>query len=477
MLEPEGYALRVRNPSHTRELLLEIPTSGYENIILSYAAMRTSNGAQQQAVYYRLSDTNPWVLFDDTLVITESFQLFSFDFSEISGVSNNPEFAVRILFGGSNASGTSGNNRFDNITLEGLPLSGTNQPPQLDVPIQFTEAIVNNPIMLNLSEHFSDPDNDILTFTADANKPFVIDTSVSGSVLTLTPLYQGDSLITITADDGHNPAIETSFRVLVYPPAKTLRLGVFNFNEWSPEYPEHTFPNHMLFLQSDVTDPGLTQALEYAYFIPHDDYHADDQSIIGYPYKTTGRTRLNGLDEDGISFINTGRGRDLGGALIALDTTGLDGINVSWLAGTILQNYRRYAIRLQYRIGIDAPFADVLHNDEPIEYIVQTDNHTQDFGPFELPSEAADKPYVQILWRYYHIDVTSGARAQLRLDDISVSGVLDIFEDLGLFIPWWLNNQCGLYNHCNRADLDRNGQVDFNDFAILAAQWIDAQSL
>jgi hypothetical protein len=33
-------------------------------------------------------------------------------------VNNNPNFKIKINFSGSQASGTSGNNRFDNVTVE-----------------------------------------------------------------------------------------------------------------------------------------------------------------------------------------------------------------------------------------------------------------------------------------------------------------------------------------------------------------------
>lgn len=470
MLEPVGYALRVRNPSDTRQLLLELATTGYQDVVFSYAVNRTTYGAQTETLEYRTDALGDWQSFDE-ISISEDYALFTFDFSDISAAADNPDFAVRILFGGDNASGTSGNNRFDNIVLEGFPLQGTNLPPQLLGPIPFTETIEDSPTQLDLSSHFTDPDEDALTFTAQADKPFVVQTSVTGDTLTLTPLYRGDAVITVSADDGRNPPVETTFRVLVYPTAHPLRMGMFSFGEWSPEYPECTFPDGILFLQSDVTDPELGQAMEYAYFIPHDDYHADDQDKIGYPYMTTGRTRLNGLDEDGIAFINTGRGRDLGGALTAVDTTGIDGVDISWLAGTILENYRRYAIRLQYRVGIDGPFIDVLDNGQPVEYVVQTDGDTQDFGPIELPAEAIDQPYVQLLWRYYYIDVTSGARAQLRLDNITVLGVPDMFERFSLFAQWWLTADCELYDNCDGADMSQNGTVDFEDFAIFADQW------
>ena len=70
------------------------------------------------------------------------------------------------------------------------------------------------------------------------------------------------------------------------------------------------------------------------------------------------------------------------------------------------------------------------------------------------------------------MDVDSGPRAQLRLDDILVRGQLDILEQLNLFAQWWLQTDCASPDHCDGADLNRDGRVDLEDFAILAAQWL-----
>ena len=54
------------------------------------------------------------------------------------------------------------------------------------------------------------------------------------------------------------------------------------------------------------------------------EYHANDLGSVGFPYRLTGRTRINGLGNDGISMINTGRGRDLGAVVAAIDTRGVE---------------------------------------------------------------------------------------------------------------------------------------------------------
>lgn len=115
----EGRALRVRNPSDTRHLEIRMPTTGFEDLKVSYAVTRTGSGAQLQNVYYRVADEQEWVLFREGLLITESYQRVELDFLDLAAVSDREEFSLKIEFDGSNASGGSGNNRFDNFVVEG----------------------------------------------------------------------------------------------------------------------------------------------------------------------------------------------------------------------------------------------------------------------------------------------------------------------------------------------------------------------
>lgn len=120
--EPAGRGLRVRNPSDTRELIIEAPTTGYSDIRLDYAARRTNNGATFTELYFRTSSGGPWIPLGSDSVFTE-YSAYSFDLDGVAEANDNPDFAVRILFTDEAASNTSGNVRFDNISFSGLSLS------------------------------------------------------------------------------------------------------------------------------------------------------------------------------------------------------------------------------------------------------------------------------------------------------------------------------------------------------------------
>ncbi|MDO8896357.1 MAG: CotH kinase family protein [Bacteroidales bacterium] len=119
-----GYALRVRNPSDTRELIIKLPTTGYEALKFSYAVVRTNNGQRIQRVFYRINDISPWVQIEGNVNITENFQLFEFDLTNIEDANNNDDFHIKITFHGTEACGSSGNNRFDNMLLQGKKVVG-----------------------------------------------------------------------------------------------------------------------------------------------------------------------------------------------------------------------------------------------------------------------------------------------------------------------------------------------------------------
>jgi hypothetical protein len=136
---PAGYALRARNPSDTRHLHLHLPTGGYVEPQLSVAAWRTVNGAQEVTLEYSLTgDAGSWQQLGETVTLTEVPAHRVWDFGAIEAASDNPNFQVRLRFGGSNAAGASGNTRHDNITLFAKPLvtDPTSAPtaPQLATP-------------------------------------------------------------------------------------------------------------------------------------------------------------------------------------------------------------------------------------------------------------------------------------------------------------------------------------------------------
>lgn len=240
----------------------------------------------------------------------------------------------------------------------------------------------------------------------------------------------------------------------------------YQFNSWNKNQAEGTFPTNMLFLQTNISDPTLTDEMTNRYHIPEGEYHNDDADKHGFPYMLTGRTRINGLEDQGISFINTGRNRDVGAVVLGLNTRDKQNITVSWTGGTIIPNARVYAIRMQYKIGINGSFKDVLDsNENPIEYRRNDlENHEQVFENIILPKETENQAYVQLRWKYYAtgtvLDLGHGRRDELRIDNIVVSA--EDFLSTNNYEKNVLNTQL-LNNYPNPAHTETNVAFQLKD--------------
>ncbi|MCH8524427.1 MAG: T9SS type A sorting domain-containing protein [Balneolales bacterium] len=442
--EEAGAHLRFNNPVGS-SLTFRVPTTGFENILFSYETRRSNSGADTQYITYTV-DGSTYVPLK-VLEVTTTPAVILLDFSEIDAVSDNPDFAVRVEFNDSNnPPNLAGNNRFDNVVVEGLALDETNLPPFVANPRDLLEVIVGEELNLITlgTQIFEDPENDELIFSASSTSEIHFSISeASGEndpFLTLTGTRSGEALLTLSARDITGQEVSAAIRVLVYPDPHSLSSGEFNFTSWSQDSPALSYPANMIFLQSDMNDPGLDDALLFAYNIPVGDYADADLINVGFPYRNNSRTRINGLGERGFSFINTGRGRDLGGAVVALDTRNINRASFSFTAGTEIANSRVYAIRAQYRVvqvageGNESSFGDwsdiTLPMGEPIEYLRREDGHYTNFIRLDLPSEMLGEEYVQLMFRYYftgeRLSEDSGARDMLRLDNINISDLTDV---------------------------------------------------
>jgi hypothetical protein len=119
-----GSALRLRNPAG--DFFIKVPTTGYRDVLLSFAVMRTGNGAQENLLSYSTDGVNfiATGLSPRINAVTEEFSLQTYDFSSIAVANNNPDFVIKISFNLGN-NNPSGNNRFDNITIDANPIGGS----------------------------------------------------------------------------------------------------------------------------------------------------------------------------------------------------------------------------------------------------------------------------------------------------------------------------------------------------------------
>ena len=145
-------ALRARNPTDSMEILMRIPSTGYKNLVLQYGmeSSSTKSGQLVEVFDYSVDGGTTWKTSSltvqganvDTLDVTNpifqgtSWGLVTVTFGNDTTVNNNPTLVLRIKFRG-NTTGTSGNNRFEHVTLEGVKSSAPPPPP---VPDSITVA-------------------------------------------------------------------------------------------------------------------------------------------------------------------------------------------------------------------------------------------------------------------------------------------------------------------------------------------------
>ncbi|MCP9766887.1 spore coat protein CotH [Lacihabitans sp. LS3-19] len=186
----------------------------------------------------------------------------------------------------------------------------------------------------------------------------------------------------------------------------------YKLYSWSANNLAGSSPSNSKFVYLDQENPTITANIE---------------GFTSGVFNLTSATRINGLEDLGFSFINTGSGNEgypgskLGGFLLAINTENLDTVKVSWMGRTITPNPRKYKIRLYFREGDIQAFQEF---NPIIEYTGSTfANDSVLFKNILIPSEIMNKPYVQLFWKYYYTGTaTSGARDQLAIDNINVQG-------------------------------------------------------
>ena len=123
--DPAGVSFRARNPSDSMQLLAYMPTTHYQNPVIKFATetSSTTSGMQVQNYSYSTDGGTTWSTSGLSLTITNPVDThwmavtINMNSTTDPAIKNNPSLIFRVLFA-TNTSGTSGNNRFDNLTME-----------------------------------------------------------------------------------------------------------------------------------------------------------------------------------------------------------------------------------------------------------------------------------------------------------------------------------------------------------------------
>ncbi len=193
--EPDDRGIRPRNPSDSMELIIELPTTGYEDLELSYATERSGSGMLKQVIY-TTTDGSTFTQFGDTVEVNTDYELVQFDFSSLSAANDNPDFAVKMLFFEQNTA-SNGNNRFDNIVLEGTPMAAVTPVSGVSIIPKDVDLLVTETFSLTYQIIPASAADDAVSWsTTDAS---VVTVDNNGGIEAISV---GQAYIVVTTNDG-----------------------------------------------------------------------------------------------------------------------------------------------------------------------------------------------------------------------------------------------------------------------------------
>jgi hypothetical protein len=110
------------NVNNGRNITIGLSTVGFSNIVFSFATQGTGTGFSSNQFQYSLDGLN-FINFGPPYIPAAAFGAVPvvFTLTSIVGLNDNPNAAFRIVFNG--ATSSTGNNRIDNIVIEGTSLT------------------------------------------------------------------------------------------------------------------------------------------------------------------------------------------------------------------------------------------------------------------------------------------------------------------------------------------------------------------
>jgi len=117
-----GNCLRPRDSWQDMELVLNIPSTGYQNLTIKYDSQRSGSGPTVNTYYYSVDGGTNWIttglstLTNPATIPPSGFALQTITITDVNA-DNNANLKFKIWY--SDPLNLAGNNRIDNITVEG----------------------------------------------------------------------------------------------------------------------------------------------------------------------------------------------------------------------------------------------------------------------------------------------------------------------------------------------------------------------
>jgi len=207
MGDPAGTGVKARNPNDSMELLIYAPTTNYTNLQIKYACESSSytSGDSINIFSYSVDSGTTWISSGAGLSEwidsgSLAYRLVSVHVNDVAA-SNNPKFVFKINLKGRNTGGT-GNNRYDNVTIEGDSISLTLGVAQIAAP---SYSLYPNPAAEVLNITASTSGNKSVIVTNIVGQEVIAETKSGSSFpVSIANLASGVYYVTIRENESGN---------------------------------------------------------------------------------------------------------------------------------------------------------------------------------------------------------------------------------------------------------------------------------
>jgi len=259
-----GFGIRTRNPSDSMQFLWVIPTTHYKNIVLTWESQSSSvasgphfenfdysldNGATFQTTGLTTLQDSAWLAWHGPVSVS---------LAAITGANDNSHLVFRIRLSAPNTGG-SGNNRYDNITVEGDTIASTGGGPTAPT----TPSIALFARATNSWTHDS-----VITVTwfkstsatsTVAGYSYAWDHSAAGTPDTIVD--GTDTSATLHVGQGRNWYFHTRAIDATGTGSTALTVGPINIDTAAPSAPHVDFSSHVQGTWSNATSDSIHWAI------------------------------------------------------------------------------------------------------------------------------------------------------------------------------------------------------------------------
>jgi hypothetical protein len=105
----------------------------------------------------------------------------------------------------------------DVVSFEKDTEEPVNNPPTINKPVENQVSNINQQLVIDISETFTDEDGDTLVYSVSSSREDIATAVVENEKLIIDPVSKGRTEITLTADDGRGGTAEDSFNAVFVP--------------------------------------------------------------------------------------------------------------------------------------------------------------------------------------------------------------------------------------------------------------------